>query len=709
MEAAGTQPDASSGGPARARRLALVSGAYLLFAVAATYPLAPRAQDHVFGLATPPLNVWAMGWVLHQLPRHPTGLFDGNAFYPYQGTLAFSEHLFVPALLSAPIALSTGNLVLAHNLVALLSLACAGLGMYLLARELTGDDVASFAAGLLYAFHTWNVNELIRLQILSNQYFPFLLLALVRFFARPGWRRAALVGVAYALQSLSCMYWALYAPLLLAGVVPALEWRSRLPARELLRLAAGLLPALLLTALFALPYVHHARQFGFERALPEPLAADRYLDVLPGNVLYARALGTAAANRDAAHFLGFVAMGLGLLGALKGRFRARHVRGILIGLVAAGFLLSLGPEIRLAGKSLGPGPYRLLFEYVPGFRSVRYPERFCVLLVLGLGPLLAAGLALLRGLLGRTGLALVALLIFLEHFSAPLELSPLPTGSQVPEVYRWLARQGDVRVVAEVPAARYKMERSDALPMYLSTVHWKRTLQGFTGYFPPAYHFIRWRLCHFPSPESVRFLERLGVDTVVVSPTDEGVPAWAVPDPRWRMKGPFPGGHVVLRLPAGSGPQPAPPEEDTGLIEIPRQGWDVQASFPDAPRAIDGNPATAWTSWEEPQTKGHFYRIGFGRTVSVARVSLAVAPSHRFPMRVRLVGETEQGERVELPFDEERAYDRLFAQLLQQPRRAALDIDIAPRPLRGLRIRIADSDPFLMPWVLPEVRVYERR
>jgi hypothetical protein len=75
---------------------------------------------------------------------------------------------------------------------------------------------APFSAGLLYAFHTWNVNELARLQILSNEWFPFLLLMLLRFFAAPRARTAVLAALFYVLQSLSCMYWALYLPLLVA-------------------------------------------------------------------------------------------------------------------------------------------------------------------------------------------------------------------------------------------------------------------------------------------------------------------------------------------------------------------------------------------------------------------------------------------------------------------------------------------------------------
>jgi hypothetical protein len=679
--------------------------AYLALAVLATWPLAARAGEAVFGLGTPPLNVWAIGWVLHQLPRDPLHLFDGNAFYPYRDSLAFSEHLFVPALQAAPFAAATGNLVLAHNAVALVSLATAGLGMFLLARELVGDGAAAFGAGVLYAFHTWNVNELIRIQILSNQWFPFLVLAVLRYFAAPGWRRALAVAAACALQTLSCMYWALYQPLLLAPLLLLLQWRRRLPWRELAPLATGLLLVLAVGLPFARPYVETARELGFERAPPLPVGMERWLDVRPGNWLFEGRLGTAAPNRDAAHFLGFSALLVGGLGAVRGRLRpeAGLGRGALLALAAAGLLLSFGPEIRFRDLTLGPGPYGALYELLPPFRHVRYPERFSLFVVLALAPLYAAGLARLRRRLGRGGVLALAALLFLEHLSIPLPLADLPGGAAVPEVHRWLAGRDDVRVVAEVPSSRYRMERQDARFMYFTTAHWKRSAQGFTGFFPPSYNFTRWRLYHFPAPESLRFARRVGIDTLIVAPGFDGEATGPEAAGRWR--GPFAEGHRVLHVDGAAGAAPGPPTPLPALVELPRDGWGVQGSYPGAALAIDGDPATAWSTGQ-PQGKGDFYRISFGRPRRVSRVSLAVPPPFEFPLRVRLLGARPGSGWGEIPFDEEAAYDRLFAALLHRPREAWLDLEIEPQPLAALRVRISEDDAFALPWTMSEVRVW---
>lgn len=93
----------------------------------------------------------------------------------------------------------------------------------------------------------------------------------------------------------------------------------------------------------------------------------------------------------------------------------------------------------------------------------------------------------------------------------------------------------------------------------------------------------------------------------------------------------------------------------------------------------------------------------------MSRISIAVADPYEFPMRLRLVGQDEQGGWTEIAFDEAAAYDRLFALLLHRPREASLDLDIPPQTLHGFRLRIAETDRFAMPWTMAELRAYRRR
>lgn len=694
-------------------KLRFVFAAYALVAVVVTYPLVLSPLQHVIGVslppgeAVPPLNIWAMHTVLSQLFRDPLHLFDGTAFYPYARTVTMSEHLLAPALLGAPVAWLTGNLVLAYNVVMLLTLALAGLGMYLLAREVGGDGPA-FVAGLFYAFHSWNVNETVRLQILSNQWFPFLLWALMRFFKQPTGRSAALASLFYLLQSLSCMYWGLYAPLLIAASLAFLQWRERLPWRALGKLAFAFAPALLLVGLSVVPYLQTSRELGLERSTPNPLLLERYLQVLPNNWLYGGLLGTARSNENAAHFLGFASLLLAALGALSpgaADARFKRFKPFLLFLVAFGFVLSLGPVVQVGRRVLFDGPYELLFGLVPGFKNTRYPERFSIFLVLGLGPLVAMGLARVRPWLGRTGLVLVAILVPLEHLAVPLSLSSLESGARIPSVYRWLKDQDDIHVIAEVPSVRHLMERADARLMYLSTIHGKRTVEGFTGYFPPTYPFAKWRLFHFPDAGSVAFLERFGVDAVVVRPENGATPAWTRGDPRWQLFGPFPEGHVVLRL-GKRQPFAAPPADWEAFAEIPRHRYGVSASSPGAERAADDEPATTWSPGRR---RDNWYRISFDEPQPLTRIAIRLDHNSEFPIGLKLFGRKPDSRTRPVHFDKPAALDRLFSSLLFEPRNPVLVVDFEARELASISLEIGRPDPFGMPWSMSEIRLYAPR
>src|SRR4029077_2773336 len=96
------------------------------------------------------LNAWILAWDVHALTHDPQGLFDAPAFHPLPDSLAFSENLILLAVLGAPFQW-LGGPVLAYNAALLLSLLVSGLGVGALVRRVTGDSLAAFAAGALFA------------------------------------------------------------------------------------------------------------------------------------------------------------------------------------------------------------------------------------------------------------------------------------------------------------------------------------------------------------------------------------------------------------------------------------------------------------------------------------------------------------------------------------------------------------------------------
>ncbi|MFQ5791374.1 MAG: hypothetical protein ACE5JI_12960, partial [Acidobacteriota bacterium] len=206
------------------RRVPAHLGAAVFFTVVAawlTWPLFIHMGTSLNLSADSLLNYWALAWNFHILPRDPFSLFDANIFFPRMDTLAYSEHLFGVALISAPAYLLSGNSLFAYNFALLASFVLSGFGMYLLVHELTGSRWAGLFAGTVYMAAPYRFGHLLHVQLLSAQWFPFVFLYLYRFLRDGRPRQAAAAAIFALLQVLSCNYYAVYLALALTlfGIV----------------------------------------------------------------------------------------------------------------------------------------------------------------------------------------------------------------------------------------------------------------------------------------------------------------------------------------------------------------------------------------------------------------------------------------------------------------------------------------------------------
>jgi hypothetical protein len=180
-------------------------------------------------------------------------------------------------------------------------------------------------------------------------------------------------------------------------------------------------------------------------------------------------------------------------------------------LVALSVWLAIGPPF-----SLWPFVY-----WMPGFNFIRAPSRFLVLGVLGLGVLAGVGFDQITARLARIGryaaAGIVGALVVAEC------LAPMGAVREVVSVAgadRWLADQPKPFAVAELPlpepSSVIPFEKRQAEFMLHSTVHWQKTVHGWSGLLPPDHLDLYDSLTRFPDEDSLRRLERFGVDYVVV-------------------------------------------------------------------------------------------------------------------------------------------------------------------------------------------------
>jgi hypothetical protein len=483
-------------------------------------------------------EAWLVARHARTLARAPWRLFDTEHCAPGERTLTLGVPMIAMGLLAVPAGLA-GDPILVYNLALLAVVFASAVSMYLLAADWTGVPAAGIAAGLLFAFHAFRIDNIYHPAELDIGWTALGLFFARRLLALGRWRDAVGLAVAGSLQLAASFYPTLAAALL---ALPIGFWLVR--AYGLRR--AGFARLLFVAASLALaaaivfgPYLaergtapgHLARGAHFFAPWPDYLPGREFF---PGWTLVALAATGLALPRRLA------------LPALARDPRLALCAGaFLVALVAGG---ALGATI-LAPFGAGldtPVPYEILSSVLPGLAAVRVVLRLVAGLVLVLALLAAAGVAGAVRLSGRfggiAGLALAGLAA-LAVTVAPLGSAPRLAAEEIrprPETLEFFAAleaRGNRGAILELPYEAEVFQTLWAPPRILAGAwHRRRTSACFGSYFLPERERVAALAAALPEAGAIRELAALGFTTVVVH------------DP----KGPF-GAETALRLAGGTG------------------------------------------------------------------------------------------------------------------------------------------------------------
>ena len=311
----------------RARDAAAATAAYAALTIVFTWPAAAGlARDVPSDFGDPLLNAWILAWDATHLGR---GWWNANIFHPHPLALAYSEHLLPQAIQILPVYALTKNPILCYNLLFLSTFVLSGLGMFLLARELTGHRAGAFVGGLAFAFAPYRIASLPHLQVLSSAWMPLALFGFRRYFDTGRVRALAGGAAAWIAQNLSCGYYLLFfSPAILLYIGWELATR-RAGWRTALHATAAVACVALATAPFVMPYLE-LRRLGFA---PRPIAeierfsADVYAYFTADeNVHVLGSFMRAWPKAEGSLFPGFTIVALTVLGVGRA-FQARSDRG----------------------------------------------------------------------------------------------------------------------------------------------------------------------------------------------------------------------------------------------------------------------------------------------------------------------------------------------------------------------------------------------
>jgi hypothetical protein len=543
---AARQPPSWPASPSLGRReLLWVAFGGIFLAVLATWPLLLHMGSRISpDLGDPVRTAWQVAWVGHALLHSPGHLFDANAFYPHPLSLAFSDSL----LGYGPTAFFGSGTVAAlvrYNLLYLFAWSLSFMGAYLLARELGAGKLGGAAAGIAFAYAPYRVTEAGHLHVISSGGIPLALFLLLRGYRR-GARGLVIAGWLVAAWQISLGFTlGLQFSYLLAALaaLAALYWwragRPTLPRRLIAVTLTGMAVVGAVTVYEARPYLKVAHEYPTaKRTIREvktyssgPAA---FLAASTENRVWASATSFARADvhskNESVLFPGLTIFVLALIGLSTGLYTRRLRWGLATGVVICG-VLALGLGLTGAGY-----PYRLMFDYAPGWDGVRVPGRVFTMATLFLALLAGAGaqwlvaLARTRGAMvsafWRDGLpVLVGGVLLVGLFG---EGAGHMATHVVPQPAR--AEIGLPSPILDLPTDG----AADRVWQYFSTDGFPKIADGNSTFDIPQMDDLRGGMNGFPDKASIEKLRYYGIRTVVLHtrlPTLPGLHGYAIAEP----------------------------------------------------------------------------------------------------------------------------------------------------------------------------------
>lgn len=494
-------------GVSRLLECLVATAALSLGVIVVTWPHATRFASHVVSDIDPLFSMWRLAWFAHAI-RHGDNLLHANTFYPEPYTYLLSDATFLQGVLAAPALWSGVPLAAVYNALLALGMVASGVALYWVATSWGISRWGAAVAATVFSLAPFRMEHINHLELQWAAPAVAVFGSLYRVLYAPRWRSGVFLGLALWLQFLASVYYAVYLlPILL--VLITVSFVCRLPdVRK--TCYVGLLGALLCAALtlpIARLYVVQAERVG-ERSLDDTALYSAspwsYLASPQDNVLYGSTHSSLGAQEKRL-FPGAMALAIGLAGLLSRR------RRVMVGAVIVTLLsmdLSFGVNSVI---------YSALLDWWPVLRGLRAPARYGIFVLAGVAIL--AGLGCERIAAGRSAraaavVAILAIAIGLVEYRSPQRR--LWQVDLDPPVYRFL-RQLPAGVVVELPVpVRSGLAALDVDYTFWSTKHWRKLLNGYSGYYPRSYQTTLDRLNSLPDPAALAWLRERNVRYIVV-------------------------------------------------------------------------------------------------------------------------------------------------------------------------------------------------
>lgn len=526
---------------------------FFLLGIFITFPLIFNLSSVATGYGDELLIAWNHNWNIYNYTSNILNIFNifnANIYFPYSNSLAYSDTYFTTSIIALIPVMILGSPIVANNVLFILSLTLIGFFTYSISYLLTKNNLTSFLAGVLIIFSPAYLSELAHIQIMSIFFVTLAILLFIKYLKTNKQMYFNLFLIVFILQIYNSFlpgFFILFSVFILSFYY-VLEDKQRI--KHLLTKKNIILFLLLITLILPviIPYYKVSNEFNYVRDIRETI----HFAIQPEDFLVTNSLSRLEpllsqleftkdiqGNGEVKH--AFIGLTFSILIIVSFLFIIKNwkkqdfiVKGIFSSSLF-GLLMSLGPFMHFQRLTIHdpfpiPLPYLIFYYIVPGFKGIRNSGRWEMLFILLAAPIIAVFLSkVLKNvdLKVKSVLILSLALVAILEFNFPIDYHPVPQKKDFPKVYSYLSTTPKSTVIIEMPVYNYNVfpySNQELWREYYSTAHFRRTVNGASGFSPPPWQeTVNYLLAFFPSEESIDKLKKMGVNKIIVHKSEYDV------------------------------------------------------------------------------------------------------------------------------------------------------------------------------------------
>lgn len=477
------------------------------------------------------VTVWVLNQTINKIPNNLTSIFQGNIFYPYKNTMAYSDLMIPSALVSYIPTKLTNEPVVAYNFALIFGQITTMVVVYFWFNEITKKRSLALLGSVLLGLAPFRIYFFGHLHMWTMQWWLIAAWMIWRFTKNKQLWQLYLAGLMTAIQTWESLQGVLF--IMFTGAAILLP-RIKYLVKKWKHLLVITSMYLVLVAPVLFTYWSVSRQFNYVRPIREVAHFSASLEQIWG----------VYSNPILYIFAAFC-----LLAIIRKKTKIdSNLRWLLI-ILFIGLIMSLGPALKINEKTFKifsipiPLPYAVAYYLIPGFKALRAPSRWLWLSTFASAGIVTLVLSKLKARLFLVSFLIVATIIGGARLNEAFEV---PGYDDYPAVYIWLKEQS-AEAIIEIPTytwAQGSLAKNELYRMLYSIKHKKNLFNGYSG-FSPAEHE---RLVHkirkeFPSIELEEKLVNLGFSYVLIHKNEyekdklDFIEAWGKDKIIWESEG----------------------------------------------------------------------------------------------------------------------------------------------------------------------------